>query len=88
MKRVVQSARDGACRRRLALDLGLTLMLLTVSMIVAVDRTDAQATGPTFSVEESRINVGEIKAGSEVVATFVFHNQGPTDVKIIRAKPS
>ena len=66
----------------------LTVMLLTVALVVTVDRADAQVTGPTFSVEEPRINVGEIKAGSEVVATFVFHNEGLTDVKIIKAKPS
>jgi len=39
-------------------------------------------------VENPRIDVGEIKAGSDAVATFVFHNEGPTDVKIIKAKPS
>ena len=66
----------------------LFLVLLTATMIMTVDRVDAQATGPIFSVENARMDVGEIKAGSEVVATFVFHNTGATDVKIIRAKPS
>jgi hypothetical protein len=66
----------------------LSLMLLTLAVVTTVDRVDAQATGPTFSVENARMDVGEIKAGSEVMATFVFHNTGATDVKIIRAKPS
>ena len=28
--------------------------------------------------------VGEVKAGSDAVATFVFHNAGTEDVKIIK----
>jgi len=63
-------------------------VVLVVAGIVAVDRVEAQAVGPTFSVETNRIDLGEIKSGSEAVATFVFHNQGPEDVTIIRAKPS
>jgi hypothetical protein len=66
----------------------LTLVLLTVAMVVIVDHVAAQTGGPTFSVENPKIDIGEIKAGTEAVATFVFRNDGPTDVKIIRAKPS
>lgn len=43
---------------------------------------------PLLTVEESRIDLGEIKAGTVAVGTFVFHNAGDIDVKIIRAKPS
>lgn len=66
----------------------LTLVLLVAAGVVIVGHVDAQADGPTFSVENPRIDVGEVKAGSDAVATFVFRNEGPTDVKIIRAKPS
>ena len=64
------------------------LILLTAAVMTFEDRADAQSAGPTFSVENPRINIGEIKAGTDAVATYVFHNEGPTDVKIIRAKPS
>jgi hypothetical protein len=66
----------------------LALALLSVVMVAIVDCVEAQSSGPTFTVENPRINVGEIKAGSDAVATFVFHNEGPADVKIIKAKPS
>ena len=63
----------------------LTIALLAV---VAAPWADAQ-TGPvTFAVEESRIDLGEIKAGTEAVATFTFRNTGAEDVRIIKAKPS
>ncbi len=66
----------------------LILMLLTAAMVVYVNRVDAQSVGPTFRVENPRMDLGEIKAGTEAVATFVFHNGGPEDVRILRAKPS
>ena len=66
----------------------LILMLLTAAMVASVNRVDAQSAEPTFTVENPRMNMGEIKAGAEVVATFVFHNGGPDDVRILRAKPS
>ncbi len=66
----------------------LTFALLGVMAIAVADHVEAQSGGPTFTVESPRIDIGEIKAGSEVAATFVFHNDGPTDVRIIKAKPS
>ena len=66
----------------------LVLLLLTATMTAGVAGVDAQSAEPTFRVENPRLDLGEIKAGSEVVATFVFHNDGPDDVKILRAKPS
>jgi hypothetical protein len=39
-------------------------------------------------VENPRLDLGEVKAGTTAVATFVFHNDGEKDVNIIRAKPS
>jgi hypothetical protein len=38
--------------------------------------------------ETPQIDLGEVMAGTVAVATFVFHNDGDHDVKILRAKPS
>ena len=52
------------------------------------DFAAAQDPQPTFRVEETNLDVGTIVAGTIATATFVFHNDGPEDVHIIRAKPS
>ena len=43
---------------------------------------------PSFWVEEAHLDLGTIVAGTVATATFVFHNDGPDDIHIIRAKPS
>jgi hypothetical protein len=48
----------------------------------------AQDSEPSFRVEETELDLGTIVAGTVATATFVFHNDGPDDVHIIRAKPS
>ena len=48
----------------------------------------AQDPEPSFRVEETELDLGTIVAGTVATATFVFHNDGPDDVHIIRAKPS
>ena len=48
----------------------------------------AQDRQPSFWVEEAELDLGTIVAGTIATATFVFHNDGPEDVHIIRAKPS
>jgi hypothetical protein len=48
----------------------------------------AQDRQPSCWVEESDLDLGTIVAGTIATATFVFHNDGPEDVHIIRAKPS
>jgi hypothetical protein len=52
------------------------------------NHTAAQDAQATFRVEEADLNLGTILAGTIATATFVFHNDGPEDVRIIRAKPS
>ena len=42
----------------------------------------------SFWVEEPSLDLGTVVAGESVTATFVFHNDGTEDVRIIRAKPS
>ncbi len=49
----------------------------------------AQDEGKTlFWVENSTVEIGKVIAGRPASATFLFHNDGPEDVHIIRAKPS
>ena len=64
------------------------LIVLLVVFVGLASPGGTQDSAVTFSVEEARIDLGEIKAGSEAVATFGFHNKGDADVKIIKAKPS
>ncbi len=47
-----------------------------------------EATKALFWIEQTELNLGTVVAGSIATATFVFHNDGPVDVNIIRAKPS
>jgi len=60
---------------------------LVVIAAVAVAADEAAPT-PVFRVEQETIDLGDVTAGSELVAVFRFHNAGDADVHIIRAKPS
>jgi len=61
---------------------------LVCSTFVITDIATAQDPEPTFRVEEAELDLGTIIGGTVATATFVFHNDGPDDVHIIRAKPS
>jgi hypothetical protein len=50
--------------------------------------TPRQPGEPMLTVEAARIDLGEIAAGADAVATYTFHNRGGEEVRIIRAKPS
>ena len=69
--------------RAVALAAALVFVFLATSLFSA-----AQDTQPLFRVEQMELDLGTIVAGSTVTAAFVFHNDGPDDVHIIRAKPS
>ena len=60
-----------------------TAVLMTFALVAA-----AQETSPLFRVERAELDLGTVIAGASATATFVFHNDGPEDVRIIRAKPS
>ena len=65
----------------------LSAIVLCASVdFVAADET--QQKSGALRIEEQKLDVGEFQAGTEVVGTFVFHNDGERDIKIIRAKPS
>ncbi len=69
--------------RAVALAAALVFAGFVVTHIAA-----AQDPEPSFRVEEAELDLGTIVAGTIATATFVFHNDGPDDVHIIRAKPS
>jgi len=65
-----------------------TAMALALVSIAAIPSAAEGDTDPLFRVEQTELDVGTVIAGSVATATFVFHNDGPEDVHIIRAKPS
>jgi copper(I)-binding protein len=63
------------------------------SIALLLAATAALAAAPVFAndalrADQARVDLGEVKAGTEAVATFVLHNDGDRDVRILRAKPS
>ena len=69
----------------------VTLLVMigwAVAPVTAQSPPKPTASEPTFSVEQTEIDLGTIKAGTDAVAEFVFHNRGEQPVKILKAKPS
>ena len=66
----------------------VTIMLVAMATVCVANDATPPAAVPVLTVEQPRIDLGEIKAGTDAVATFIFHNTGPTDIRITRAKPS
>lgn len=73
-------------KRRLVLVLMIAALLALPSVFSAWEKLGELDTG--FRVEQPKLDLGDVKAGIDVVATFVFHNPGETPVRIIKAKPS
>lgn len=61
---------------------------LACVLVVYGQPTSVSGGGSSFRVERDHLDLGAVVAGETVTATFVFHNDGPDDVHIIRAKPS
>jgi hypothetical protein len=61
---------------------------LVITGFVLTQSSAAEDAQHWFRVEDSELDLGTIVAGTIASATFVFHNDGPDDVHIIRAKPS
>ena len=55
---------------------------------VVAPSAGAEDGGSTFRVENADLDLGTVVAGTVATAKFVFVNDGPDDVHIIRAKPS
>jgi len=66
----------------------LAAALVFVSFVVTDFASAQEDPQPSFRVEKAELDLGTIVAGTIATATFVFHNDGPVDVHIIRAKPS
>ena len=62
----------------------LTLLFAAAAVTVAADENAK----PSLWVENETINVGRVVAGRTASATFIFHNDGPTEIKILHAAPS
>jgi hypothetical protein len=69
--------------RSVVLAMGLTTAPLLVTGQAA--RTVEQT---VLRVENDSIDVGRLIAGKTATATYVFHNDGTTDINIVRASPS
>jgi len=69
--------------RAVALAAAIVCAGFVVTHVAAVEDPE-----PSFWVEEPELDLGTIVAGTVATATFVFHNNGPEDIHIIRAKPS
>jgi len=74
----------------MTVDLRAFVVATTVlSLAIIAPPTSAQLDSQApFRVEETDLNLDKVIAGRTVTATWVFRNDGPTDVHIIRAKPS
>jgi hypothetical protein len=72
-----------------ALKRTMDAVMLIAALTVAVLTTSAGETErATFWVENDSIDLGRVVAGRDATATFVFHNDGETEVRIIKAAPS
>lgn len=48
----------------------------------------SETVAPVLRVEQSRIDLGTVRAGEVAEAVFTLHNHGDVPVKILKAKPS
>ena len=71
------------CKTALAL---VMVCMAGVAAWAAGDQNETPAA--TFTVEQERLELGDVRAGDTAEAVFRFHNAGDADVRILRAKPS
>jgi copper(I)-binding protein len=48
----------------------------------------AETSKRVIRVENGRLDIGDVKAGEEGVATFILHNEGDSEIRVLHAKPS
>ena len=61
---------------------------LIIAALFSANLSGQEPAELSFGVKESALELGKVMAGQTLTAIFVFHNRGPDDVHIIRAKPS
>jgi len=64
------------------------VVVLILALLVAPALGSEEAGTAVLRVAETSLQLEPVVAGQTVLATFVFHNDGPEDIHIIRAKPS
>ena len=64
-----------------------TATLITAAVLTSV-AFGADETKASLWVENAHLNMGRVVAGSTATATYVFHNDGDTEVHIVRATPT
>ncbi len=64
------------------------LVLAVAGPAVADNGAEKASEQKAFTVENSKVDIGVVAAGTDGIAVFVFKNNTDKDVKIIRAKPT
>ena len=64
------------------------VMLIAALTAAVMTASAGEMQRATFWVENDSIDLGRVAAGRDATATFVFHNDGETEVRIIKAAPS
>jgi len=72
----------------MSLRFGVAASAVVLAASLFVTEATTADLAPTFRVESASLEVGPVTAGSTAAATFVFHNEGDRDVRILRAAPS
>jgi len=63
-------------------------LALALSLLASVTGGGEVPVAGSFRVENADLDLGRVTAGAIATATFVFRNDGPTDIHILKAAPS
>lgn len=66
----------------------LAALVVFLAAAIATPSAALEDAKPSFWVENESIKIGKVVAGQTATATFVFRNDGETDVHIVHATPS
>ena len=66
----------------------LAAAVVVLATAVVTPTSALEDAKPSFWVENDSIEIGRVVAGHTASATFVFRNDGETDVHIVHATPS
>ena len=66
----------------------MTVIAFAVTAVAAAGAGDEPGVPTALSIENQNLDLGRVFAGATATATFVFHNNGPHDIKILRAAPA
>lgn len=63
-------------------------LALALLLLASVTAGEGERGAGSFRVEEAELDLGRVTAGELATATFVFRNDSPTEVRILKAAPS